>query len=291
MEGATTNVQVTNEPSKIRGTGTGTGHSGHSTRPPKTAGAFRIGGGVGSRSTNGPRGLDAESGGLADDSHADSDRGIQGGDGANPKPVRDDRGRFIPGGGPQSGSPRPSGSPDTKRRGPGRPVGWRKHPELDSEQAPTYADHQEDSFQVTVESEAYAPGEPRPVEGGKVEKPPSRSHKKQTVAKSKIDELADSVKDIYSIMDSLMGTLVMFTGRIYPDGLFCISDDIAFKLAKNLLIVNSSVPRVGQQVSKVAAPILLLTTFLGDISTKGLVLYGIFKSPKPNHGLVSPPKE
>ena len=143
-----------------------------------------------------------------------------------------------------------------------------------------------------MEGQARVPGEPLNKEGQKVEKAPARSHKKgQGVgAKSRIDELAESLKDIYSIGDSVMGTIVTWSGRISPDGLFCISDEIAVKLAKNLIIVNSSVPRIGQQVSKVAAPILLLTTFLGDISGKGLILYGIFKSPKPSGRTVETPQ-
>jgi hypothetical protein len=91
-------------------------------------------------------------------------------------------------------------------------------------------------------------------------------------------------------MDSLLGAAISFTGRDYPEGLFLITDEVANKLAKNLLIVNSSVPRIGQQVSKVAAPVLLLTTFLSDISMKGLVLYGILKSPKPGQRPIDPPK-
>ncbi len=141
-----------------------------------------------------------------------------------------------------------------------------------------------------MESQPHVPGEPVNKEGQKVEKAPARSHKKgMGLSKSKVDELADSLKDIYSITDSLMGTMVSLSGRIYPEGLFLISDEIALKLAKNLLIVNSSVPRIGAQVSKVAAPVLLLTTFLGDISTKGLILYGIFKSPKPGQRPITTP--
>lgn len=134
------------------------------------------------------------------------------------------------------------------------------------------------------------PGEPVNPSGKKEESPPKRSHHKNPATKPKTTELADSVKDIYSIMDSLLGMAITFTGREYPDGLFLITDEVASKLAKNLLIVNSSIPRVGAQVSKVAAPLLLLTTFLSDISMKGLILYGILKSPKPSQRLVDPLK-
>jgi hypothetical protein len=136
-----------------------------------------------------------------------------------------------------------------------------------------------------VEGQANVPGEPIGPAGSKVEQAPKKSHKRQGPApKARVDELADSVKDIYSIMDSLIGSAIAFTGKEYPAGLFEVSDSVALKLARNLLIVNNSIPKVGAQVSKIAAPLLLLTTFLTDISMKVVILNGILKSPKVSPG-------
>jgi hypothetical protein len=91
-------------------------------------------------------------------------------------------------------------------------------------------------------------------------------------------------------MDSLIGSAIAFTGKEYPAGLFEVSDAVALKLARNLLIVNNSIPKVGAQVSKIAAPLLLLTTFLTDISMKVVILNGILKSPKVSQGNSPTPK-
>jgi hypothetical protein len=129
------------------------------------------------------------------------------------------------------------------------------------------------------------------VEGGKEERPPKRSHhkKKNLVVKSEVEALAENLRDIYAIGDGMIGALVAMTGRSYPEGLFLLKDDVSIKLARNLLIVNDSVPQIGRQAAKYAAPVLLLTTFLGDITAKGMVLYGIFKSPKIYPGNNSTP--
>ena len=116
-------------------------------------------------------------------------------------------------------------------------------------------------------------------DGAKVETKAKPSPGK--IKKSKVDELADSLMDIYSIADSLLGDAITFSGRMYPEGLFLLKEDVAHKLAKNLIIVNESVPRLGKQAAKYTAPVLLLTTFLTDIAGKGMILYGILKAPKP----------
>ena len=109
----------------------------------------------------------------------------------------------------------------------------------------------------------------------------AKASPKGKISKSKVDELADSLKDIYSIVDSLFGAAITFSGRMYPEGLFLLNEEVAHKLAKNLLIVNDSIPRLGAQAAKYTAPVLLATTFLTDFAGKGMILYGILKAPKP----------
>ena len=295
MEGALLNEENPldkNEPTEICGTRSTTLRRGSTSTNPPARGAFRLGGGVRSGSTISPGGLNAESISPSNDGNADGNSGIQSSDGGNQGPVRINDGGAGTNGRPEGGSPGTSGSPVAPpKRGPGRQKGWRKYPAIDDREADTHQDTEDHTFQVTVESSATVPGEPVNTGGKKEEKPPARSHhRKNPASKTKVDELAESVKDIYSIADSLLGAAISFSGREYPDGLFAVTDEVAAKLAKNLLIVNSSIPRVGAQVSKVAAPMLLLTTFLTDISVKGLVLYGILKSPKPSAGLAPTPK-
>ena len=295
MEGALLNADQPinkDEPTEIRGTRSAALRRGATSTTTHARGAFRLGGGIRSSSTVGTGRLNAESIGPANDGDADCNSRIQSGDGGNPGPVRINDGGAGANGRLEGGGSGTSGSPTTTpKRGPGRPQGWRKYPTVDDRETNPHQDIEDHTFQVTVESSATVPGEPVNPGGKKEEKPPARSHhRKNPASKTKVDELAESVKDIYSIADSLLGAAISFSGREYPDGLFTVTDEVAAKLAKNLLIVNSSIPRVGAQVSKVAAPMLLLTTFLTDISVKGLVLYGILKSPKPSTGLAPTPK-
>ncbi len=181
----------------------------------------------------------------------------------------------------ESGSAGVSGSVNATQRRRGRPFGSTKNKPLDTANTSNGAElveeeHSLNGIEITVESAAMDELElvDKPEKKARIKRP-------KEPPRNKVEEVSASLKDVYQIVDMVTESVIKFLGKgeMYPKDLMCLDDDVAQRLARNLVQLNDSMPRLAARFNAVSVPAMLISTLATDIFGKGVMLYAIVKSP------------
>lgn len=167
----------------------------------------------------------------------------------------------------------------------GRPFGSTTVNKLNSEREEvgyvgiSQGEHSLTGVSITVENTAI---EDEPESEPKEKK--ARIKKPKEPPAGKVGEVSSSLKDIYQIIDMVAEAGIKFLGKgdNYPKDLMCLDDDVANRLARNLVQLNDAMPKLAAKFNTVSVPVMLISTLATDLFGKGVIIYGIVKSPKPS---------
>jgi hypothetical protein len=295
MEGETKIEQTQNELTTIRGTEPGgNGQPGQSGTVPVGLTAFRKGftGGTRIRPTNPsvqPSGKDHaenEANGTGRTSSSDVASDIVTGhfdreDQSNPLNATKSPGHIDSNGNAQVRSTGLSGKPEEPGR-TGRRRGNKNNNTTDTGNNGDNSQTDSLGFNISVENPAIT--EDAPAEAEPVKEKRARVRTPKNPPKTKVDDVAQSLQDVYELVDMGINALITSQGKgeMYPEGLFRLDDDVAHRLSFNLVKLNDSMPKIAQKFQTVSTPLMLMGTFATDLFTKGMILNGILKTPKVN---------